>query len=598
MNPATSFRLPVAAPREVRRTVCLLLVREKGTVALVCLLHLAAAGAGAALPVMLGRVVDGIGNGWDAARVDSVCLTLFGCVAAQMVLARIGWRLGHRFGDRSSAWIREQALERVLRLPMRTVERAGTGDLTTRTTGDVDTVAQLLRATGPQVVAAVIEVLVIAASAFFVDPLLALLLAVVLPPLVLAARAYVRQARPAFLAERAALADLTEALTASAAGTRTVAAHRLQAPRAAIGHRLVERRYGWQRRVIGIQSWFLPALDLAYILPVSTVLCAGGLAALGGGVSAGAVVACAMLGYRLSGPLDRIMYSLTEFQEAAAALARVEGIGLVEPEARTARTEGGEVALRRVTFGYGEAPDILHGLDLDVRARERLAVVGPSGAGKSSVAWLIAGIERPRTGTASIGGVPSADVPLAELRRAVILVTQEHHVFTASLRDNLTLARPEAGDETLVDVLQQVGVTWLDDLPDGLGTVLGEGRHVLTLAQTQQLALARVLLADPDVVILDEATVGLGARAAGEAEAALSAALAGRTLITITHQLQAAEGADRVAVIENGRVTELGTHTELVESRGTYARLWEAWSGGGSAPVLRTTADTTAEVAK
>ncbi|MGW0337718.1 ABC transporter ATP-binding protein [Streptomyces sp. NPDC003011] len=580
MSATESFRLPVAEPRDVRRTVYRLLGHEKGTVVAVGLLYLAAAGAGAALPVMLGGVVDGIRDDWDATRVDAVCAALFGCVVAQMTLTRLGRRLGHRFGDRSSARIREQALERVLRLPLRTVERAGTGDLSTRTTGDVDTVAGLLRSTGPEVLAAVIEVLVVVTAAFFVDPLLALMLAVVLPPLLLAARAYVRQARPAFLAERAALGDLTEALTASAVGARTVAAHGLRDRRTAVGHRLADDRYRQQRRVIRMQSWFLPTLDLAYALPVSMILCAGGLVALGGGASAGAVVACAMLAYRLSGPLDRIMYSLTEFQEAAAALARVEGIGAVEPERRTARTEGSDVALRQVTFGYDDAPDILHGLDLYVRPGERLAVVGPSGAGKSTVAWLIAGVERPRGGTASIGDVPSADIALEDLRRTVVLVTQEHHVFAASLRDNLALAREEADDAALRDVLDRVGATWLEDLADGLDTVLGENNHSLTLAQTQQLALARVLLADPDVVILDEATVGLDTRSAGEAEAALAGALAGRTLITITHQLQAAEGADRVAVVEKGRVTELGTHTELVESRGTYAELWEAWSGG------------------
>lgn len=579
MSAATPFRLPVATPRDVRRVVYRLLGHEKGTVVAVGLLYLAAAAAGAALPIVLGGVIDGIRDGWGVTRVDVVCAALFGCVLAQMTLTRLGRRLGHRFGDRSAARIREQALERVLRLPLRTVERAGVGDLSTRTTGDVDTVAGLLRYTGPEVLAAVIEVLVVVTAAFFVDPLLALMLAVVLPPLLLASRAYVRQARPAFLAERAAQGDLTEALAASAAGARTIAAHQLRDRRTAAGHRLADARLGQQRRIVRMQSWFLPTLDLAYTLPVSVILCAGGLVALRGGVSVGAVVACAMLAYRLSGPLDRIMYSLTEFQEAAAALARVEGIGAVEPESRTARTAGSDVALRQVTFGYDDGPDILHELDLHVRRGERLAVVGPSGAGKSTVAWLIAGVERPRAGTASIGDVPSADIALEDLRRTVVLVTQEHHVFAASLRDNLALAREDADDAVLRDVLGRVGATWFGDLADGLDTVLGE-HHPLTLAQIQQLALARVLLADPDVVILDEATAGLDVRSAGEAEAALAAALAGRTLITITHQLQAAEGADRIAVVEQGRVTELGTHTELVESRGTYAELWEAWSGG------------------
>ncbi|MGH3373320.1 MAG: ABC transporter ATP-binding protein [Actinoallomurus sp.] len=574
------YALPVAGPRDVRRAIRRLLVGEKGTVTLICLFYLAAATAGVALPVMLGGVIDGVRDGWHASQVDTVCVALFGCVAVQMTLGRFGRRLGHRFGDRCSARIREQAVERALRLPLRTVERAGTGDLSTRTTGDVDVVADLLRSKGPAVVEAVIETLVIVAAVFFVNPLLALLLAVVLPPLLLATRTYLSQARPAFLAERAALGSLAEALSASAAGARTVAAHRMQDRRASVGHDLAGSRYRQQQRVIRIQSWFLPTLDLTYTLPVSVILCAGGLIALEGRVSVGDVVACAMLAYRLSGPLDGIMYSLTAFQEAAAALARVEGIGAVEQGARTARTNGSEIALRDLTFGYGDAPDILRGFDLCVRPGERLAVVGQSGAGKSTVAWLIAGVERPRSGTATVGGAPSADVVLEDLRRSVVLVTQEHHVFSASLRDNLVLACEEAGDQALLDVLGRVGATWLADLPDGLDTMLGEERHSLTLAQIQQLALARVLLADPDIVILDEATVGLDHRSAGEAEAALVTALSGRTLITITHQLPAAMAADRIAVVENGRVTELGTHTELVECRGTYADLWAAWDGG------------------
>ncbi|MEU3660934.1 ABC transporter ATP-binding protein [Streptomyces sp. NPDC032940] len=578
--PGTSdtSRLPVAEPREVRRAIGRLIAHEKGTVALVCLLRVLAAAAGAALPVVLGGVVDGVEDGWSASRVDAVCLAVFGCVALQMALTRLGRRLGHRFGDRASARIREQALERVLRLPMRTVERAGTGDLTTRTTGDVDTVAGLLRSTGPEVVAAVLEVLVVVAAAFLVDPLLALLLAVVLPPLLIAARVYVRQARPAFLAERAALGDLTEALTATAQGRRTVAAHRLRERRVQTGRHLAAERYARQRAIVRMQSWFLPTLDLAYTLPVSAVLCGGGLAALGAGTGAGAVVAVAMLAYRLSGPLDRIMYSLTDFQEAAAALARVEGIGAVRQESRTGHAEGSRIELRGVTFGYGDGPDVLSDVDLDVRPGERLALVGPSGAGKSTVAWLIAGIERPRGGTALVGGAPSADIAPEDLRRTLVLVTQEHHVFAASLRDNLALARDDADDATLLEALRRVGGTWYEDLPEGLDTLLGEGRHALSLAQKQQLALARVLLADPGVVILDEATAGLDTRSAGDTEAALTEALAGRTLITITHQLRAAVAADRIAVVEKGRIAELGTHRELVARGGTYAQLWEAWS--------------------
>ena len=583
MNTGASPRLPVATPGEVRRSVIELFGMEKRTVALACLLYIAAAGAGAALPVMLGRVIDGIGSGWDATRVDLVCAALFGCVAAQMALTRIGRRVGHRFGDRSAARVRERALERALRLPLGVVERAGTGDLATRTTGDVAAVAELLRRTGPEVAAAAVEFLVLIAAAFLIDPVLALGLAVVVPPLVLASRWYLRVARPAFLDERAAMSELAEVLTASAGGGRTIAAHRLRSERLEIGHRSARSHHRRLLRVIDLHCRYLPALDLAYLLPVFAVLLGGGLWAVGGGVTVGAVVACTMLAYRLSGPLDRIMYSLTEFQTAGAALARVEGIGKVPTEDREASTDGHEAELAGVRFGYEDGPDVLHGLDLRPRLGEHLAVVGRSGAGKSTLARLIAGIDAPRSGTATIGGVPSASLKLEELRRKVILVTQEHHVFDASLRDNLALADETGDDAALLEALHRVGADWAAALEAGLDTEVGDSGLRLAPAQAQQVALARVVLADPDIVILDEATASLDAAVKGEVEASLAAALEGRTVIQIAHWLQAARAADRVVVVEGGRVAESGPHADLLQRGGAYADLWEAWSRGRGA---------------
>ncbi|GAB3998217.1 hypothetical protein GCM10029992_23390 [Glycomyces albus] len=232
-----------------------------------------------------------------------------------------------------------------------------------------------------------------------------------------------------------------------------------------------------------------------------------------------------------------------------------------------------------MTFGYGDGPDVLHGLSLHPRRGERLVVVGPSGAGKSTIARLIAGIERPRTGSVTLGGAATADIELEDLRRKVVLVTQEHYVFTATLRENLNLAAPEATDEQLEAALKTVDARWAEDLPEGLETMLGEEHRELYLAEAQQLALARVILADPDVVILDEATAGIDPGSAGNVEAALAAALDGRTVIAIAHQLQAAEAADRIAVVDDGRIAEEGSHAELLAAGGAYADLWRAWRG-------------------
>ncbi|MEU6858365.1 ABC transporter ATP-binding protein [Glycomyces sp. NPDC046736] len=570
-------RLPIADRAAMFRAVKRLVIEDKAAFGLVVLLYIAAAGAGAALPVMLGAVIDGIGTGWAASRVDMICGAIAACVVLQLVLMRTGRRLGYRLGERAAARLRESFIDRVLRLPLGTVERAGTGDLATRTSGDVGAVAELLRKTGPEVAVAIIELVVLTVAAFVVSPKLGVLFLVGVPMLVFAARRYVRLASPVFLSERAAMSEIAETLTASAAGAQTVAAYRMQDERGRAGYGRAGAHMDRLKGIIRLQTWFFPATDLTFLVPTVVVTIVGGLWYLEGWVSVGEVVAVAMLTLRLDGPVFRSMMSLSEFQMGGAAMARVEGVHLMPDEVREAAPAGAEVRLDDVTFGYGDGPDVLHGLSLHPRRGERLVVVGPSGAGKSTIARLVAGIDRPRRGAVTLGGAPVADVPLEELRRKVVLVTQEHYVFTATLRENLNLAAPEAGDDDLLAALATVDARWAADL--GLDTMLGEEHHELNLAEAQQLALARVILADPDVVILDEATAGIDPGSAGNVEASLAAALDGRTVIAIAHQLQAAESADRIAVVQAGRIAEEGSHAELLAADGAYASLWKAWKG-------------------
>jgi ABC-type multidrug transport system fused ATPase/permease subunit len=275
---------------------------------------------------------------------------------------------------------------------------------------------------------------------------------------------------------------------------------------------------------------------------------------------------------QLVGPLDALMIWIEQLQSSTASFARVEGIAAVPPAPVSTgrRPDGERIEVRGVRYAYDEGRDVLHDVDLTVRPGERLAIVGLSGAGKSTLGRLLAGVDRPRTGAVTVGGVPVADLPPDELRRHVVLVTQEHHVFAESVRDNLMVAASDAG---LRRALATVGADWAADLD------LDLGEHPLDGAQAQQLALARVLLADPHTVILDEATALLDPTAARTAERALAAVLHDRTVIAIAHRLQTAHDADRVAVMDDGRIIELGSHDELVGRDGPYAALWRTWHG-------------------
>jgi ABC-type multidrug transport system fused ATPase/permease subunit len=282
-------------------------------------------------------------------------------------------------------------------------------------------------------------------------------------------------------------------------------------------------------------------------------------------------------------PVDRIVSILDELQVGAAWLARRLGVAQVpDDRVATGRVPRDErIDAEDVRFSYVDGRDVLHGVDLDVGVGERIAMVGPSGAGKSTLGRLLAGIHPPRTGSVTVGGVGLTELPLTDLRGHVALVTQEHHVFVGTLRDNLALALPDdavVDDEVLLGALGAVDAReWVEELPEGLDTVVGSGGRALSPPQAQQLALARLVLADPHTLVLDEATSLIDPRAARHLERSLAAVLDGRTVIAIAHRLFSAHDADRVAVVEDGVITELGSHDELVERDGSYAALWRSW---------------------
>ncbi|MFC9244690.1 ABC transporter ATP-binding protein [Streptomyces sp. NPDC057136] len=579
----TARSLPIAGPSEVRRAALRLIRLDGRPFAAMIGLNALAACAGLAGPWLLGRIIDEVGSGGTVASVDRLALTMLVFALAQLLLARYAGYVGHRFGERALARIREQFADRALALPAAVAERAGTGDLMTRGTTDVAAVGATLRDAGPEVLIAGVQALFILGAVFVLDPLLGACGVLGLLGIWFAARWYLRRALTAYLAEGAANSALAEQLAATAAGARTIEALGLQQRRIAACQEDIERCRTTRTRTLFLRSVLFPAVDISYVIPVTGVLLIGGVLHDHGAMSLGAVVASALYLRQLSQPLDTILQQLEQVQSSSASFARVEGLGLATqaPPAASLAPADDRIEVAGVRYAYDDGGDVLHGVDLTVRPGERLVIVGPSGAGKTTLGRLLAGMDTPHTGSVTVGQVPVAGLDPGQLRRHVVLVTQEHHVFLGTVRDNLQIASARATDAELRAALLAVGAEWADELPDGLDTDLGHGGHRPDGAQAQQLALARVVLADPHTLILDEATALLDPSTARHTERALAAVLEGRTVVAIAHRLQTAHDADRVAVMEDGRLTELGTHDDLVAADGAYAALWHSWHGEG-----------------
>jgi len=574
--------LPVATTKEVRRYALQLMRRHPRMLGAVLGLQTVAAIAGLAAPALLGELVQKIQDGTSAGVVNRIALTIGVFVVVQSVLMRFAIFTSARLGEQVLAELREEFVHRVLDIPLSTVERAGTGDLLTRTSRDVNALSYSVRSAVPETLIAIVTAVLTIGALLLVSPLLTLPCVIGVPILVLGTRWYLKRAPAGYLRESAAYAEMTDGLAESIDGARTIEALRLDRRRRARTDRDIAGSFAAERYTLFLRTVWFPLTETAYLLPVVATLLFGGWCALRGWVTLGEVTAATLYVQQLIDPLDRLLSWLDELQVGNASLARLLGVSQVPADrmATGVTADGEQLSVTDVRYAYVEGRDVLRGVDLQVAPGERLAMVGPSGAGKSTLGRLLAGIDGPRTGTVSVGNAPLVELPLDELRGHVALVTQEHHVFLGTLRDNVALARPDATDDEVRAALAAVdALDWAGELPRGMDTMVGTGNHTLTPAQAQQLALARLVLADPHTLVLDEATSLIDPRAARHLERSLAAVLEGRTVIAIAHRLFSAHDADRVAVVEDGRIIELGSHDELVAAGGSYAALWASWHG-------------------
>ncbi|MES9543144.1 ABC transporter transmembrane domain-containing protein [Actinomadura sp. NPDC000600] len=567
--------LPVATPAQVRAYARRLVLRHPRDLAAVLGLHALAAATGLVTPRLLGALVEDVRDG--RADIDTTGLAIAGFVILQGVLIRYAYLASAKLGERVLAELREEFVDRVLALPLSTVERAGTGDLVTRASRDVDTLSTSVRYAMPETLVAVVVGGLTVAALMLNGPLVALPALVAVPLLVAVMRWYLPRAHEGYLRENAAWARIGDGLAETVQGARTVEALGLAERRHERGDADIAASYKVERYTLRLRTVLFPVMEMSFVLPVVSTLLVGGLLYMNGMATLAQVTTATLYAQQLIEPVDALMSWLDELQLGGASLARLLGVGTVPPDRAPGdrRPAGERITARDVHYFYRPGHDVLHGVDLDLRPGERLAMVGPSGAGKSTLGRLLAGVDGPRAGAVTVGadgGVPLVELPLDDLRGHVALVTQEHHVFRGTLRENLVMARPDATDDDIREVLE--AVDW--DGP-ALDTAVGSGGETLSPAQAQQLALARLVLADPHTLVLDEATSLLDPRAARRLERSLAAVLDGRTVVAIAHRLHTAHDADRVAVVEDGRITELGTHDALLAAQGSYAALWASW---------------------
>ncbi|HEY6537668.1 MAG TPA: ABC transporter ATP-binding protein [Candidatus Dormibacteraeota bacterium] len=587
VDQTASALLPTASAKQVVATMRRLIGDERWLVVWLLLLQAGATLAGLVGPWAIGVVVAAASQ-HHLGRVIVPVVVVF--LVATLLRTWLTWWAGRRgglFGSRVLTRLREEFLGNVLRLPLGVVERAGTGDLLTRATSDVDSLGQTVQRALPEIVIAVVTVLLTVAALVWTAPLLAVTLVPAAVILALATRWYLRRAPSAYLRERAAQGRVNGLIQESVDAGRTIEAMRLGPDRVELVDGAVGDWLRAEQATLRLRTVFFPVSEATYIVPLVLSVAIGGVLHADGLIGLGALTAAALYTQQLIEPVDVILSWLDHLQLGGASLARLIGVGEVErPLVTEAEPEGEQIDAAQVHFGYRPRHDVLHGLSLRPTPGSRVAVVGMSGSGKSTLALLLAGVYRPRKGKVTVGGVDVHQLPSGRVRAEVVLLTQEHHVFAGTLRDNLLLAAPDAADQDLLGALEVVGAgEWVGELGSGLATPVGSGGLRLSPGQAQQLALARLLLADPHTLVLDEATSLLNPRAARRSERSLARVLEGRTVVTVSHRLQSAADADLVVVVSEGRAVESGSHQDLLRAGGGYASLWRAYQGSGQPAV-------------
>lgn len=587
---SSAVLLPTASTRDTLRGTAALLRGRRLRLSLTTLLLLAGTASSLATPALLGAMVDAV-----ARQREFTTLLLLG--AAMLLSALIGiallwWgrmSLG-QVAQAALADLREDVFATAVSLPAAQLEQAGTGDLISRISGDTDAVSTVITRVLPASVAAFFTITLTLVGLGVIDWRF-MLAAVVAAPIQFATlRWFLRRSGPVYRSARIADGARGQQLLESLGAAETITALRSAGQHESKIAASSRHAVSYEIEAARLRTIFYGRLNIAELVGLAAVLVTGFWLVATDAVSIGAATAAALYFHALFSPIGVLLSNVDELQSAAAGLARLIGVTGAASLARPAAGHGGPTPVDRgatpavevtnVSYHYDEGRLALNGVSLTVMPGETVAIVGASGAGKTTLGRIIAGVQPAGGGVVLLNGTALASFSAAERSAELSLVSQEVHVFSGTITENLTLFAPGAVESDILAALRTLEAEWVHELDHGLDTVVGAGGHPLTAAQAQHLALVRLVLVDPPIAVLDEATAEADTSDAALLDRASALALCGRSAIVIAHRLSQAVAADRVIVMERGAVSEQGSHAELVAAGGGYASLWQAWNSG------------------
>ena len=500
-------------------------------------------------------------------------------VRAQILLAATA-------GERFLGALRTAAFDKLQALPLGFFEQERAGVLVSRLTSDVQSLTEFVRDALVEVAGSALQILLTVAALLVLSPPLAAVSLVALPILVVSSWSFHHSAGRAYHAIRDRVAETLTALQEGLAGVRVVQAFRREKRTLERYRPRSQAQVSAWRRASFVNIRLFAVLPLAQAAALIGVLLVAASMYRHGSISIGTITAFVLYLIQLFDPIGRFTEWLGDFRQGIAALAKIVGLleapnAIVESPEAVDLPPHGRLVLDEVTFGYDSSRPVVREVSLEIEPGAHVALVGATGAGKSTLAKLLTRQYDPRKGRITLGGVDLRDARLESLRQRIVMLPQEGHLFSGTIAHNVRLAQPDADDADVRNALLRIGaLERFASLPDGLDTDVQTRGLRLSAGERQLVGIARVALADPAVIVLDEATSSLDPGTEAAVERALAAVVEGRTVVTIAHRLSTAERADRVVVIEYGRVVEVASHDELVEQGERYARLWASWQAG------------------